>query len=67
MIIIGTPVVVVLFIDGLEVLGLPTDKLAPGDGIWRRVEMLDGNLDGTGLVVAGLFVAYWASPVLNYC
>lgn len=52
-------VVVALFIGGLEVLGLVSDKLGLEGGLWSIIGGLNGSLTKFGYVVVGIFIATW--------
>ncbi|MCK1296820.1 HoxN/HupN/NixA family nickel/cobalt transporter [Bradyrhizobium sp. 24] len=59
-------VIVAIFIGGLEVLGLVSDKLGLDDGAWSIVRSLNAHTDNLGYVVVAIFILSWICSALLY-
>ncbi|MEZ0059467.1 high-affinity nickel-transport protein [Bradyrhizobium elkanii] len=59
-------VVVAIFIGGIEVLGLVSDRLGLDNGVWSFVRNLNSHMDNLGYIVVAIFVASWICSALLY-
>lgn len=59
-------VIVAVFIGGLEVLGLLSEKLSLDSGAWSVVRNLNAHMDALGYVVVAIFIASWICSALLY-
>jgi high-affinity nickel-transport protein len=59
-------VVVAVFVGGLEVLGLVSDKLQLDDGAWAVVRNLNARMDDLGYAIVAVFIASWICSALLY-
>ncbi len=59
-------VVVAVFIGGIEVLGLISDKLGLEGGIWSVIGDLNDNLANFGYAVVGIFLLSWLTSAVLY-
>jgi high-affinity nickel-transport protein len=59
-------VVVAIFVGGLEVLGLLSDKLGLDTGAWAVIRDLNSHMDSFGYIVVAIFIASWLCSALLY-
>jgi high-affinity nickel-transport protein len=59
-------VVVAVFIGGIEALGLIKEQMHLSGGFWDVVSELNGNFNGLGFAIIGLFALTWAASVVIY-
>ena len=59
-------VVVAVFVGGLEVLGLVSDKLQLDDGAWAVVRNLNAHMDDLGYAIVAVFIVSWICSALLY-
>lgn len=59
-------VIIAIFIGGLEVLGLVSDKLGLDKGVWSAVRSLNAHMDDLGYIVVAIFIASWIFSALLY-
>jgi nickel/cobalt transporter (NiCoT) family protein len=59
-------VAVAIFIGGLEVLGLVSEKLDLDNGAWAVVRNLNAHMDDLGYVVVAIFIVSWICSALLY-
>ncbi len=59
-------VLVALLIGGIEALGLLEDQLHLSGGFWDWVSRLNGNFNGLGFAIIGIFILTWVASVVIY-
>ena len=59
-------VIVAVLIGGIEALGLIRDQLNLSGAFWDVVSQLNGNFNGLGFAIVGIFVLTWAASVVIY-
>jgi high-affinity nickel-transport protein len=59
-------VAVAVFIGGLEVLGLVSEKFDLNSGAWGVVRNLNAHMDDLGYVVVAIFIVSWICSALLY-
>ncbi|MCP3392365.1 HoxN/HupN/NixA family nickel/cobalt transporter [Bradyrhizobium sp. CCGB12] len=59
-------VIIAIFIGGLEVLGLVSDKLGLDKGVWGAIRSLNAHMDDLGYIVVAIFIASWICSALLY-
>ncbi|MGH8149214.1 MAG: HoxN/HupN/NixA family nickel/cobalt transporter [Steroidobacteraceae bacterium] len=59
-------VVVALLIGGIEALGLIEQQLHLSGLFWGTIGRLNGNFNGLGFIIIGIFVVTWAASVIIY-
>ena len=59
-------VIVALLIGGIEALGLIRDQLNLSGSFWDLVSRLNGNFNGLGFAIIGVFILTWAASVIIY-
>ena len=59
-------VIVALLIGGIEALGLLEDQLHLSGEFWEWVNRLNGNFNGLGFAIIGIFIVTWAASVMIY-
>ncbi|MEK9282697.1 HoxN/HupN/NixA family nickel/cobalt transporter [Bradyrhizobium sp. ISRA442] len=59
-------VIVAIFIGGLEVLGLISEKLGLDSGAWSIIRSLNARMDNLGYLVVAIFVLSWICSALLY-
>jgi nickel/cobalt transporter (NiCoT) family protein len=59
-------VIVALLIGGIEALGLIEQQLHLSGSFWQAVSRLDGNFNGLGFLIIGIFAITWAASVIIY-
>ncbi|MGH8219874.1 MAG: HoxN/HupN/NixA family nickel/cobalt transporter [Steroidobacteraceae bacterium] len=59
-------VVVAVLIGGIEALGLIRDQLNLSGSFWNVVDRLNGNFNGLGFAIIGVFVVTWAASIIIY-
>ncbi|HTW38515.1 MAG TPA: HoxN/HupN/NixA family nickel/cobalt transporter [Steroidobacteraceae bacterium] len=59
-------VIVALLIGGIEALGLLEDQLHLSGAFWEWVGRLNGNFNGLGFAIIGIFIVTWAGSVMIY-
>jgi high-affinity nickel-transport protein len=59
-------VIIAIFIGGLEVLGLVSDKLGLDKGVWSAIRSLNAHMDDLGYIVVAIFIASWICSALLY-
>ena len=59
-------VAVALGIGGIEALGLLENSLHLTGGFWGAVAALNGNFNGLGFLIIGIFITAWIVSVLIY-
>ena len=59
-------VLVAVLIGGIEALGLLQDRLHLRGQFWGLVARLNGNFNGLGFMIIGLFIAAWIASVMIY-
>jgi nickel/cobalt transporter (NiCoT) family protein len=59
-------VIVALLIGGIEALGLLEDQLHLSGVFWDWVGRLNGNFNGLGFAIIGIFILTWIASVIIY-
>ncbi len=59
-------VVVAALIGGIEALGLIREQLHLSGAFWDGVSRLNGNFNGLGFAIVGIFALTWAGSVIIY-
>ena len=59
-------VIVALLIGGIEALGLLEDQLHLSGAFWGWVGRLNGNFNGLGFAIVGIFILTWVASVILY-
>jgi len=59
-------VIVALLIGGIEALGLLEDQLHLSGAFWGWVGRLNGNFNGLGFAIVGIFILTWVASVIIY-
>ncbi len=59
-------VIIALLIGGIEALGLLQDQLHLSGEFWDWVTRLNGNFNGLGFAIIGIFIVTWAASVMIY-
>jgi len=59
-------VIVAVLIGGIEALGLIRDQLNLSGAFWDVVSQLNGNFNGLGFAIVGIFVLTWAASIVIY-
>jgi len=59
-------VIVAVLIGGIEALGLLEDQLQLSGTFWDWVNRLNGNFNGLGFAIIGIFILTWAASVAIY-
>jgi high-affinity nickel-transport protein len=59
-------VAVALCIGGIEALGLLEDRMRLSGAFWDAITSLNGNFNGLGFVIIGIFIAAWILSMLVY-
>jgi nickel/cobalt transporter (NiCoT) family protein len=59
-------VIIALLIGGIEALGLLEDQLHLSGAFWEWVNRLNGNFNGLGFAIIGVFIVTWAASVIIY-
>lgn len=59
-------VVIALFIGGMEVLGLLSEKLNLTGGAWAVVNNINDSLENFGFIVVGFFILSWLISAIIY-
>jgi len=66
MIITLVSVIVAVLIGGIEALGLLQDSLGLSGRFWRAIAALNGNFNGLGFIIIGVFILAWVVSVVVY-
>ncbi|WP_445219759.1 HoxN/HupN/NixA family nickel/cobalt transporter [Bradyrhizobium sp. Pa8] len=59
-------VIIAIFIGGLEVLGLLSEKLGLDEGVWSAIRSLNAHMDDLGYIIVTIFIASWICSALLY-
>jgi high-affinity nickel-transport protein len=59
-------VFVAVLIGGIEALGLIGDRFGLDGWVWDGIGTLNGNFNGLGFIIIGVFIAAWIGSVLVY-
>ncbi len=66
LVITAVSVVVAVLIGGIEGLGLIGDQFGLGGWFWDGIGTLDGNFNGLGFAIIGVFIFAWIASILVY-
>jgi high-affinity nickel-transport protein len=66
LVITAVSVVVALLIGGIEGLGLITNRLGLEGWPWKAIVALNGNFNGLGFAIIGVFVFAWVTSLVIY-
>jgi high-affinity nickel-transport protein len=66
LVITAVSVVVALLIGGIEGLGLITNRLGLEGWPWKVIVALNGNFNGLGFAIIGVFVFAWVTSLVIY-
>src|SRR6185437_15739905 len=66
LVITAVSIAVALGIGGIEALGLLESQLHLSGSFWQGVAVLNGNFNGLGFLIIGIFIAAWVVSVLIY-
>jgi high-affinity nickel-transport protein len=66
LVITAVSIAVALGIGGIEALGLLETQLHLSGSFWQGVAALNGNFNGLGFLIIGIFIAAWVVSVLIY-
>jgi high-affinity nickel-transport protein len=66
MIITLVSVIVAVLIGGIEALGLLQENLHLSGRFWQAIARLNGNFNGLGFIIIGIFIIAWFASVLIY-
>jgi nickel/cobalt transporter (NiCoT) family protein len=62
----AAPVIVAIFIGGVEALGLIADKLSLQGPFWNAIGGLNDNFGNVGFGVVGIFILTWIISIVIY-
>lgn len=66
MIITLVSVVVAVLIGGIEALGLLQENLHLSGAFWKVIVELNGNFNGLGFIIIGIFIFAWIASIMIY-
>ena len=62
----GVSVAVAVLIGGIQAFGLAGDQLGLGGKFWDSISALNGNFNGLGVAIAGVFILTWIVSLIIY-
>ena len=62
----GASVAVVVVIGGIQAFGLAGDQLGLRGKFWDSISALNGNFNGLGFAIVGLFILTWIVSLIIY-
>ena len=62
----GVAVAVAVLIGGIEAFGLAGDQLGLHGKFWESIGALNGNFNGLGFAIVGVFILAWIGSLIIY-